>query len=162
MQKYSFCRGETNSPTLDHCLPQKGRESGSGAASNPAPRAKSSEVGTEQGGTDLIFNSISKKGVQGVTGGVDTSGISDKKSRGERKAKSRQLGCSPGQEEEEREASLLGLDRTQALPPAAPRARGGRKTARHCPGDSGGDILSLSQAEEQVIFSRIRVALGKR
>lgn len=36
-------------------------------------------------GTDLIFNSISKKEVQGVTGGVDTSGISNKESRGKGK-----------------------------------------------------------------------------
>lgn len=98
-------------PKLDHCLLQKGCESGSGATSNLAPGAKSSEAGTEQGGTDLIFNLISKKGVQGVTGSVDTSGISDKSSGGESKAKSRQPGHSPGQEEEEeREASSPELD----------------------------------------------------
>lgn len=34
--------------------------------------------------------------MQGVTGGADTSGISDKKSRGERKAKSRQTGLLSG------------------------------------------------------------------
>lgn len=96
LQKYSFCRGETNSPTLDHCLSQKDCESGSGAARNWVPRAKSSKAGTEQGGTDLIFNSISKKGVQGVTGGVDTSGISDKKSRGGKESQVQATGTLTG------------------------------------------------------------------
>lgn len=95
-KNYSFRRGETNSPTLDHCLSQKDCESGSGAARNRVPRAKSSKAGTEQGGTDLIFNSISKKGVQGVTGGVDTSGISDKKSRGGKESQVQATGTLTG------------------------------------------------------------------
>lgn len=75
--------------------------------------------------------------MQGVTGGVDTSGISDKESRGERKAKSRQLGCSLGQEEErDREASLVGSNQTQASPP---RARGQK------PGTALGTAVGTSQ-----------------
>lgn len=105
-------------------------------------------------GTDLIFNSISKKEVQGVTGGADTSGISNKESRGEREAKSRQLGCSVGLEEErERGASLVGPNRAQASPP---RARG---QALALPWAQHWGHPSLGQA--QAALSSTREALGE-
>lgn len=101
-QNCSFGSGETNSPSLAHCLSYKSCDSGTWWHEERAARR------VQNKGTDLIFNSISNKGVQGVTGGADTSGISNKRSRGKRKAKSRRLGHSPGKEEELREASLLG------------------------------------------------------
>lgn len=99
------------------------------------------------------FNSVSKKEVQGVTGGVDTSGITNQSVQGEREAKTRQPGHSPGQEEEGN--ILAGAGPEPGIASAAPRTGAG---SRRCPGD----ILSLCPAQEQVICSRTRVALGER